>query len=120
MRPIDADKLIECINIVQEWAIAIGGDLEAIQPVNEGFISLINSMPTVKAEPEHGYWVCDPNGMDWNLPAWVCSECGGKNDMIPTSIAGPNGVKMVKDPTKWSGSEFCPHCGAKMDERKEE
>ena len=51
-RLIDAERLIDCINFVQEWALAIGGDWEAIKPVNEGFISLINSQPTIDAAPK--------------------------------------------------------------------
>lgn len=52
MRPIDAEHLIDCINVVQEMALAIGGKLEAIEPVNEGFISLINSQPTIDVAPK--------------------------------------------------------------------
>lgn len=56
MRLIDAERLIGCINTVQEMALAMGGKLEAIEPVNEGFISLVNSQPTIDAEPvKHAY-----------------------------------------------------------------
>lgn len=105
MRPIDADKLVECINTVQEWALAIDGDIEAIEPVNKGFISLINSMPTVKAEPvRHGHWIDEGLYAD-NFPhhAWRCSKCGWHE----LEIEEPYG-------------NYCRNCGAKMDERKQE
>ena len=66
-------------------------------------------------ESKTGHWVLDPNGMDWNLPAWVCSECKGKNDMIPTHIRGKDGMIEVKNPYRWAGSHYCPNCGAKME-----
>lgn len=30
----------------------------------------------------HGKWVYDKNGMDFNLGAWVCSECGKRHLVI--------------------------------------
>lgn len=87
-RLIDAEHLIDCINTVQEWALAMGGKLEAIEPVNEGFISLVNSQPTVDAEPvRHGHWT---------VTRWFvqCSECGEAFPLTPTN--------------------YCPNCGAKM------
>ena len=58
---------------------------------------------------KHGHWVFDPDGMDWNIPAWKCSECHCRNDNIPPNLERTN-------PLRWSGSKFCPNCGAKMDE----
>ena len=64
----------------------------------------------LKEQPEqkHGHWVFDPDGMDWNIPAWKCSECHCKNDNIPPNLERTN-------PLRWSGSKYCPNCGAKMD-----
>lgn len=59
-------------------------------------------------EQKHGHWVLDPDGMDWNIPAWCCSECHCRNDNIP-----PNMEKV--NPLRWSGSKFCPNCGAQME-----
>ncbi len=56
-----------------------------------------------------GHWVLDPDGNDWNLPAWVCSECHRKNDNIGVVKKG-----MGSDPRSWAGSKFCPECGARM------
>jgi len=61
-------------------------------------------------EPKYGHWVFDPDGMDWNIPAWKCSECHCKNDNIPPNLEKTH-------PLRWSGSKFCPNCGAKMDEK---
>lgn len=57
----------------------------------------IERMPTVEAEPiKHGHWIFNPKDaieMMFTLPK--CSECGAES---------PN------------GGNYCPNCGAKMDE----
>ena len=58
---------------------------------------------------QRGHWVLDPNGMDWGLSAWVCSECHGRNDCLPIM----DGVN-EKNVYHWAGSHFCPNCGAMM------
>lgn len=58
-------------------------------------------------EVRHGEWKYDPNGMDWGLGAWVCSVCGCKNNNL--------GMSERINPYLFSGSKFCPNCGAKMD-----
>ena len=60
-----------------------------------------------------GRWILDPNGMDWNLPAWKCSECGGRNDNIPPYIC-KNGERIDINPYSFAGSQYCPNCGSKM------
>lgn len=66
------------------------------------------------AEPKRGKWIYDENGMDWNLGAWVCSECHCRNDNIPPAIKFGNEYKRIADPNMWQGSRFCPNCGADM------
>ena len=61
-----------------------------------------------------GYWILDPDGNDWNLPAWVCSECHRKNDNIGVVEKG-----IGSDPRNWGGSKFCPECGARMSGKPE-
>ena len=61
------------------------------------------SVPEVK----HGRWIWDKDGMDWNLGAWRCSECGNRN----ANLAGNGKI----NPYLFAGSQFCPSCGAKMD-----
>ena len=55
----------------------------------------------------HGEWHYNENGRDFGLGAWACSCCGTCNHNIP---GNPN-----MNPYIWSGSKFCPECGAKMD-----
>ena len=62
--------------------------------------------PADVVEVRHGEWIYDPNGMDWNLGAWLCSECRVKND----NLGGDKDI----NPYLFSGSHWCPHCGAKM------
>lgn len=53
-----------------------------------------------------GHWQWDPNGQDWDIGAWECSECGGLNLNI--------GLSEKIEPLQWMGSKFCPNCGVKM------
>ena len=55
---------------------------------------------------EESHWVYDPNGMDWNLGAWVCSNCRCRNDNLPP-MSDIN-------PLNWCGSKFCGNCGLPM------
>lgn len=55
----------------------------------------------------HGKWYYNENGRDFGLGAWACSCCDTCNHNIP---GNPN-----INPYIWSGSKFCPNCGAKMD-----
>ena len=66
-------------------------------------------------EPKKGHWILDPDGMDWGLPAWRCSECGSTNNCLPVYIGG----KPVKNIYNWAGSQYCPNCGAKMEAANE-
>ena len=61
----------------------------------------------------HGEWEYDENGYDWNLPAWRCSKCHAVNGNIPPWIKTQTGVREV-NPLLFSGSNFCPNCGADM------
>lgn len=53
-----------------------------------------------------GEWKWNPNGMDWGLGAWECSECRCKNDNLPMD-------ETIK-PLQWAGTKYCPECGVKM------
>lgn len=59
------------------------------------------------AAVKHGNWVWDPNGMDFGLGAWKCSECACRNNNL--------GMNSKLNPLMFSGSKYCPNCGAKMD-----
>lgn len=58
---------------------------------------------------KHGKWVWNPHGMDWGLGAWQCSKCHNRNYNLPMD----NKI----NPLEFSGSKYCPECGAKMDLR---
>ena len=60
---------------------------------------------------EHGEWIYYPNGTDFGIGAWMCSLCGCRNLNLGTHAD-------IK-PMLFSGSRFCPHCGAIMGMRKE-
>lgn len=79
MRLIKAEDVKELIN-----------GLDSL-PWEEEVDDLVNSLPTVEAEPVvHGKW----NGVDHDM-FFECSICGYLTDYMLTN--------------------FCPHCGAKMD-----
>lgn len=61
------------------------------------------------ADRPQGKWVLDPNGMDWNIPAWRCSRCGFVANYIGTETNG-----LGRNPMNWAGSKYCPNCGAHM------
>ena len=73
-----------------------------------------------KLEPvRHGKWVWNNDAIDYGIGAWVCSECLGINENIhtgkPKTIDGFETNHYI-----WAGSQFCPHCGAKMDGGKDD
>lgn len=80
---------------------------------------VLNAVPAIDAAPvRHGRWLFDPNAHDYNLGGWVCSLCNGINCMIPTYIKVDDMVVVTHEqinPYGFSGAQYCPHCGAKME-----
>ena len=73
-------------------------------------IENIRGLPTADVrENVRGEWKLDPNGMDWNIPAYRCSECGFVANYIGVEANG-----LGNNPMNWAGSNFCPNCGAQM------
>ncbi len=71
-------------------------------------LRLVKNLPAADVEEvKRGKWIWDPNGMDWGLGSWQCSECACRNNNLPMN----NRI----NPLVFSGSKYCPHCGAKMD-----
>ncbi len=70
----------------------------------------IKRLPTIDPEEmgPRGKWIWNPNGMDWGLGAWECSECACRNNSLP--------MNSNMNPLMFSGSNYCPNCGAKMTE----
>lgn len=84
----------------------IGTDIAAFT-LSMVFRHIRNAPPADVAEVKHGKWIWDPNGMDWGLGTWKCSECACRNNNLPMN----NRI----NPLVFSGSKYCPNCGAKMD-----
>lgn len=59
-----------------------------------------------------GKWIYDKDGKDWNIGGWKCSVCGCLNN----NIGGNDRV----NPLIFSGSNYCPNCGARMDGKGKE
>ena len=54
-----------------------------------------------------GTWEWDPDGMDWGIGAWKCSNCGSKAETWWAKDGNSN-------PLKFAGSHYCGNCGATM------
>lgn len=80
------------------------GNIALLVDVN----GLICDAPAVDPESrrEVARWEYDPNGIDWNLGAWVCSLCKVRN----ANLMGAANIS----PYRFSGSRYCPNCGAGM------
>ena len=120
-RLIDADSLVRNIKKWEKYIGKYEKDIPYDEDIYVSIMMTIEDEPTVDAVPiRHGRWKYDENGMDWNIPAWVCSECRFRNDMIPTHVKGVNGSVEFQNPLSWSGSRYCANCGARMDGEREE
>ncbi len=102
MRLIDADKVREHKYKGVQYEKAIVNELPDDPPFafmcgwNDALDSVYQYAPTVDAEPvRHGHWI-DEIGM------FLCSECG--------DAWGTDNEEMVRS------FNYCPNCGAKMDE----
>ena len=89
-------------------------------PKNDELLSadvrrIICESPKVDAElVRYGRWIWDNDAIDWNIGAWVCSECKMRNQNI--HVGDPNNEKeKFKSPYIYLGSKYCPNCGAKME-----
>lgn len=75
--------------------------------IRSWFGAMLAEIPAADVAPvKHGKWVWNPNGMDWGLGAWECSECACRNNNLPMN----NKI----NPLVFSGSKYCPNCGADM------
>lgn len=92
MRLIDADKLIHTI----EHDVFMGKSVRS-------FVGcLVKGAPTVDPA-KHGRW--KPFDLTWGRSIYYCTSCGGAGE-VPTEMGKPI-------------YEYCPYCGAKMDEVEE-
>lgn len=108
MRPIDADKLIDQIDIIRLYSREADDSDQLSGAVVKKFIQ---SQPTIDLEGSisHGQWQGEGDGyaetVDGEMAivfnVWNCSVCGHCID------DGTDDVKYL--------SNYCPNCGAKMD-----
>ena len=97
-RYIDKAELLEWLEKV-DGCIA-DGTVEAPTLYKQIITDIKNFGAADVVEVRHGEWGFDGMG-------WTCSECG------EYALSGKSKMQV--------GSNFCPHCGAKMDgERREE
>lgn len=85
------------------------GEWLPVDDKNDAFDCLAEEKEVKPVRPlkvKTGHWVWNPNGQDWGIGAWECSECGGLNLNI--------GWSEKIGPLQWMGSKFCPNCGVKM------
>ena len=99
MRLVDANALRNRLG--EMWGIPKDWDGDIDQLCEDVFLA-IDEAPTIEAESvRHGYWIKKfVESIEWNFDEifYECSECA----LLSKSV-----------------SEFCPHCGAKMDGDKE-
>lgn len=103
---MDKEKVIKGLELLANWPDGL------IFPDKENWIKPCCEMAVAmleEQEPKIGHWILDPDGMDWNIPAWTCSECGGRHNGLPI-MDGLNEASIYQ----FAGSQFCPNCGAKM------
>lgn len=93
-RLIDADKVADAIAWLDEYDFVIWHDVQ----------ECIDKVPTVDAEPvRHGHWT------NFTSSTEECSCCGHEFYISALFSVGYN-----------NEPPFCPNCGAKMDEVKDE
>lgn len=61
---------------------------------------------------QKGHWVYDPNAIDWGMGGWICNLCGNRNNNLPI-------MQQDCNPYLYTGSQYCPACGAKMVKEQE-
>lgn len=106
MRLIDADEVIEQF---RQYRLVPAPKTKGEKAISVIFMDaiyrqaeIVKNAPTVEAEPKHGRWIRKESKRYW---WWECSECGS-----PPPVNKYGG--------EWH-SNYCPNCGARMDEVKE-
>lgn len=104
---IDREALLQDIEQSVVFSARTGTESAEMRAARK-IVDRIRNAPAADVAPvKHGKWIWDPNGTDWNLGAWECSECACRNNNLP--------INNKINPLVFSGSKYCPNCGAKMD-----
>lgn len=110
MRLIDADvlPLEEDKHGVLNGIYFVGRSSgKTMRQVKTALATMINNAPTVDARPVvHAHWV-----QRFDDGAWVCSRCRSINKNIEPD------TQAAIYPRCYIGANFCPECGATMDDR---
>lgn len=104
MAYIEREKARELIKNFGKGAIEDG--MKTLDPVDDIILlsSGVDLIPTADvAEVRHGKWIMRGG-------KFRCSECDGK--ALMQDVGGTGGFSHEFEQVK---SDFCPHCGAKMD-----
>jgi hypothetical protein len=81
---------------------------DILEHISKRSMDWIDSIPPADVRPVvRGRWIWDENGMDWGLGAWICSQCRHRPETTWQTMSD-----II--PLRWSGSHFCPNCGAEM------
>lgn len=97
-RLIDADKLWK--HKFKSASERMDLDVVYMGGWNDAIDSIVENAPTVDAEPtRHGHWIDHTYKYRYPVGRYECSICGAAHDM------------------EW---DYCPNCGARMDERRED
>lgn len=90
------------------------GLLAALAEIDYPFSTFDDAFLAVQEAPAadvvpiiHSRWIFDENAVDWGIGGYVCGACGIRNNNLPLSKKW--------SPYNFSGSKYCPNCGAKMD-----
>lgn len=112
MRLIDADVVLKALDEALDEARKDGANLMDVLKMElfKNFIKqIISCTPTIEAEPiRHGHWInaCQTKFDKLFFPRTVkCSVCGNYLDF--------DGIN-----AGWDDTNYCPNCGAKMDEEE--
>ena len=101
--PAKIDK--QAADAIEELQTHLGEQIE-LQTKEQGVL-LDRIVELEQQIPKHGEWIWDNNGMDWGIGAWKCKNCHSKPNTYWECDRDIN-------PLRFSGSHYCPNCGAKM------
>ena len=111
LEKIDQEQCGDCISrdAVMHILDEVGGDFdsprEAVVPIDY-IADMVAELPPVTSQPKMGHWEWMQYDGNPNIGNWHCSEC---NRIVCGAITSVNPIYAYK---------YCPTCGAKMQEAK--